>query len=46
MTSGITTGITFFFIIFGFWAANLVCYHPQQGLNPLSSPVTLAANFK
>jgi hypothetical protein len=41
MTSSITTGITVFFIVFGVWAANLVCYHPAtSGLDP-TTPVSL-----
>ena len=42
MTSGIT-GVTVFFIIFGVWAANLVCYHPTIGLDP-TTPVSLTVD--
>ena len=40
MTSSITTGVTVFFIVFGAWAANLICYHPAMGLDP-TTPVNL-----
>jgi len=45
MTSTITTAVTFFFIIAGVWAADLVCYHPQAGLDPLS-PVSVTVNWR
>jgi hypothetical protein len=45
MTSTITTAVTFFFIIAGVWAADLVCYHPQAGLDPLS-PVSVTVDWK
>jgi hypothetical protein len=41
MTSSIATGVTVFFIVFGVWAANLVCYHPVTDLDP-TTPVSLA----
>jgi hypothetical protein len=44
MTSTITTAVTFLFILAGFWAADLVCYHPQAGLDPLS-PVSVAVDW-
>ena len=43
MTSSITTGVTVLFIIFGVWAANLVCYHPTIGLDP-TTPVSLTVD--
>jgi hypothetical protein len=43
MTSTITTAVTFLFIFVGFWAADLVCYHPQAGLDPLS-PVSVTVD--
>jgi hypothetical protein len=43
MTSSITTGVTVVFIIFGVWAANLVCYHPTIGLDP-TTPVSLTVD--
>lgn len=46
MTSTITTAVTVFFVAFGVYAANLVCYHSQQGgLNP-TTPVSLEVNWK
>jgi hypothetical protein len=42
MTS-ITTAVTTFFIVFGVWAANLVCYHPVTDLDP-TTPVSLTMN--
>ena len=46
MTSTITTAVTVFFVVFGVYAANLVCYHPQQdGFNP-TSPVNLTVEWK
>lgn len=45
MTSTITTAVTFFFIIAGVWAAGLVCYHPQAGLDPLS-PVSVTVDWR
>jgi hypothetical protein len=45
MTSTITTAVTFFFIIAGVWAADLVCDHPQAGLDPLS-PVSVTVDWK
>jgi hypothetical protein len=44
MTSTITSAITVFFIIVGVWAADLVCYRPQRGLDPLS-PVNLTVDW-
>jgi len=41
MTSSITTGVTVFFIVFGAWAANLVCYHPTTGGLDPTTPVSL-----
>lgn len=40
MTSSIATGVTACFIVFGVWAANLVCYRPAIGLDP-TTPVSL-----
>jgi hypothetical protein len=40
MTSSIATGVTVFFIVFGVWAANLVCYHSVTDLDP-TTPVSL-----
>ncbi len=45
MTSTITTAVTFLFIIAGIWAVDLVCYHPQAGLAPLS-PVNVTIDWK
>jgi len=46
MTSTITNAVTVFFVVFGVYAANLVCYHPQQGgLNP-TTPVSIEADWK
>jgi hypothetical protein len=45
MTSTITAAVTFFFVIAGVWAADLVCYHPQTGLDPLS-PVSLTVDWQ
>lgn len=42
MTSTITGAVTFFFILVGVWVADLVCYQPQPGVDPLSAPVTLS----
>lgn len=43
MTSTITSAVTFLFIIVGVWTVDLVCYHPQAGLDPLS-PVSVAVD--
>jgi hypothetical protein len=45
MTSTISSAVTFFFIIVGVWAADLVCYHPQTSLDPLS-PVSLTSGWR
>jgi hypothetical protein len=45
MTSSITTGVTVFFLIVGVWAAQLVCYQPQAGLDP-TSPVNITVAWK
>jgi hypothetical protein len=45
MTSTITGAITLFFIVVGVWAADLVCYHPQAGLDP-QSPVSVATDWR
>jgi hypothetical protein len=43
MASTVTSAVTVFFIIVGVWVADLVCYHPQAGLDPLS-PVNLTVD--
>jgi hypothetical protein len=45
MTSTITIAATFLCIIAGMWGADLVCYHPQAGLDPLS-PVSVTVDWK
>lgn len=44
MASSITTSVTVFFILFGAWAANLVCYHPATGGLDPTTPVSLTIN--
>ena len=39
MTSTITTAVTVLFVAIGFFAANLVVYHPAADLDP-TTPVT------
>lgn len=40
MTINITAAVTFCFVLFGVWVADLVCYHPGTNLDP-TSPVSL-----
>jgi hypothetical protein len=42
MASSITTGFAVFFIVFGVWAANLVCYHPATGGLDPTTPISLS----
>jgi hypothetical protein len=44
MTSSITTGVTVFFIVFGVWVGNLVCYHPVTGGLDPTAPVSLTVD--
>jgi hypothetical protein len=45
MTRTLLISVSAFFMIAGVWAANLVCYHPQQGLDPMS-PISITADWK
>lgn len=42
MRSTILIGLTFFVLAFGYWAADLLCYHPNldDGINPLA-PISI-----
>ena len=47
MRSTILIGLTFFVLVSGAWAANLICYSPQanNGIDPLAPlTVTIAWN--
>ncbi|HEY5378604.1 MAG TPA: hypothetical protein VIJ78_03605 [Pseudolabrys sp.] len=47
MHSSILIGFTFSALVFGVWAINLVCYHPQAtaGIDPLAPiNITVASN--
>lgn len=46
MTGTITSAVTFFFILVGVWIADLVCYQPPPGLDPLTAPVRLTTGWK
>ena len=47
MRSTILIGLTFFVLAFGYWTADLLCYHPQadDGINPLAPIAITVASY-